>query len=204
MSGIKLRIAKTPVDNLVSNLRGEVGEIISTWTIWRRFLAHERQLSSADIAKDLRNPDWVFASVLVNKLKDELIGRLSGLAERKVGRLTFHFASVKLGKFQREVEAFEKFVQNKRLAEKRNYDISHKELPEQWSRHRMISISYRTVLRGVAQASSLMRKIDRAVLGPASTYSWHEMKKKRYDLIKSPQGRLYAPSAFESFEINQR
>jgi hypothetical protein len=33
MSRHKLRVHKTPVDNLVANLRGEVGEIITTWTM---------------------------------------------------------------------------------------------------------------------------------------------------------------------------
>ena len=38
MSREKLRIHNTDLDNLVSNLRGEVGEIISSWGLMRDLL----------------------------------------------------------------------------------------------------------------------------------------------------------------------
>lgn len=69
-------------------------------------------------------------SVLVNKLNDVLVARLSELGEPKIGQLTFHFAAIKLGALSTDVNAFQSFVSRHKFHEKRNYDISHKQLPE--------------------------------------------------------------------------
>jgi len=188
MGDPRLRVIRTELDNLVSNLRGEVGEIITTWTMLRFLMAEERRLSSNDVAKDMRNQNLVFISTLRHKMHDEIIARLSELANAKIGRLTFHFASAKLKALQREEDLFRQFIQRHRFEEKRNYDISHKELPEQWSEHKFISISYKALLRGVARASVLMKKIDSLALGPSAPYLWREMRKKRY-------AAMYPPSA---------
>jgi hypothetical protein len=108
------------------------------------------------------------------------VGRLSELAERKIGRLNFYFASVKLKTLDKEVEVFRNFIKAKHFHEKRNYAVAHKELPEQWNQHKYIHIDYRTVRRGVAMALRLMKKIDRVVLGPSSRFLWREMRKRRY------------------------
>jgi hypothetical protein len=186
MSDPRLRVIRTELDNLVSNLRGEVGEIITTWTMIRILMAEERRLSSNDIAEDMRNQNLAFISTLRHKMHDEIVARLSELANAKIGRLTFHFASAKLKALQTEEESFRRFVQRHGLEEKRNYDISHKELPEQWSEHKSISIPYKTLLRGVARASLLMKKIDRVALGPSAPYLWCEMRKKRYAMMYPP------------------
>jgi hypothetical protein len=94
MSNKKLKIARTDADNLVSNLRGEVGEVITTWLLMRHFMNAGARLTSGDIEKDLRNRDLLLVNLLADKLRDELVGRLSELAEEKVGQLTFHFAGV--------------------------------------------------------------------------------------------------------------
>jgi hypothetical protein len=39
MSRQKLRVKNTQLDNLISNLRGEVGEIVTTWVLLRHMLA---------------------------------------------------------------------------------------------------------------------------------------------------------------------
>ena len=186
MSDPRLRAIRTELDNLVSNLRGEVGEIITTWTMLRFLMAEERRLSSNDIAKDMQNQNLAFISNLRHKMHDEIVARLSELANAKIGRLTFHFAATKLKALDGEEESFRRFIERHRFDEKRNYDISHKELPEQWSEHKFISISYTTLLRGVARASVLMKKIDRAALGPSAPYLWHEMRKKRYAMMYPP------------------
>jgi hypothetical protein len=41
-------------DLMISNLRGEVGEVIISWVLLRYMMAKERELSSDDIAKDMR------------------------------------------------------------------------------------------------------------------------------------------------------
>ncbi|HEV2616370.1 MAG TPA: hypothetical protein VGU63_07150 [Candidatus Acidoferrales bacterium] len=191
MSDPKLRAINTELDNLVSNLRGEVGEVITTWTILRFLIAQQRKLSSPNVAADMRNRDLVFISVLRTKMQDELIARLSELSKTKIGRLTFHFAAVKLKALQNETEAFRRFIQHHGFDEKRNYDLSHKELPERWSEHKYISIPYKTLLEGIARASVLMKKIDRKFLGPSAPYLWREIRKKRYSMTMNPPGSMY-------------
>jgi hypothetical protein len=186
MSHPKLRVINTQLDNLVSNLRGEVGEIITAWTMLRFLMAEERRLSSNDIAGDMKDQNLVFISVLRHKMHDEVVARLSELSNAKIGRLTFHFASAKLNALHGEEDSFRRFIQHHRFEEKRNYDISHKELPEQWSGHQFISIPYTTLVHGVARASLLMKKIDRLTLGPSAPYLWHEMRKKRYSVMNPP------------------
>ena len=183
MSKQKLRVKNTLLDNLISNLRGEVGEVITSWVLLRHMMSRERELTSGDIAKDLANENLAFVSMLRTKLADEIVARLSELAEPKIGQLTFHFAATKLGKLDAEVRAFRTFITREKFQRKRNLDISHKELPEKWAQHGPIVIPYRTLRRGVGHALRLMKKIDRVVLGPAAKYLWPEMRKKRYQLM---------------------
>lgn len=180
MSHKQLRIHKTDLDNLISNLRGEVGEIISTWILMRIIMGEANNLRTSDIEKDLANSRLSLLDNLIDKLSDEIIARLSELAEQKVGRLTFHFAQMKLVKFEREVKVFERFIKKNRFHKKRNYDISHKELPEQWSDHKNIHIRYITLLKGMVIALRLMKKFDIEVLGPSARYMWREMRRRRY------------------------
>jgi hypothetical protein len=190
VSSQKLRVKNTQLDNLISNLRGEVGEIVTSWVLLRYMMARERELMSDDVGKDLANQNLAFVSMLTNKLADEIVARLSELAEAKIGRLTFHFAATKLAKLDSEVRDFGTFISRKGFQKKRNYDISHKELPEKSSQHKQIAIPYRTLRRGVGLALRLMKTIDRAVLGPAAKYLWREMRKRRYELL-NPASAAY-------------
>lgn len=183
MSRKKLRIHRTQLDNLISNLRGEVGEVISTWVLWRNIQAMTEERSSSDINKDFSDRGLITLSVLANKLYDEMIARLSELAEDKVGRLNFHFAAKKLNALHSEAMKFSNFIGSRRFKKKRNYDVSHKELPESWSDHKDIKIQYPDLLRAITMALRLMKKIDRIVLGPSSLYLWREMRKRRYNFM---------------------
>ena len=183
MSRLKLRIKNTQLDNLVCNLRGEVGEIITSWVLLRHIMATQRGMFSDDPAKDMANEGLSFISMLREKLADEIVARLSELAEPKIGRLTFHFATVKLEKFEDKARAFSGFISREKFQEKRNADISHKELPEQWDQHKHLHIPYRTMLKGIAMALRLMKTIDRVAIGPAAKYLWPEMRKRRYKLV---------------------
>lgn len=185
MGRIKLRIHNTPLDNLVSNLRGEVGEIIVTWILLRDLMAQANQLRTDDPKADMENHAFCTRNILADKLRDEIVARLAELAEEKIGRLTFYFVQQKRGKFDGEIKAFAGFVESNRFREKRNYDISHKELPEQWTDHKLIHIPYFTILKGVAMALRVMKRIDRSVLGPSAPYLWSEMRKKRYEQMSS-------------------
>src|SRR2546428_9467850 len=93
MSRQKLRVKNTQLDNLIANLRGEVGEVVTSSVLLRHMMAKERELSSDDIAKDMANENLTFVNLLRSKLSDEIVVRLSELAEPKIGRLTFHFSA---------------------------------------------------------------------------------------------------------------
>jgi hypothetical protein len=110
MSRQKLRVKNTQLDNLVSNLRGEVGEVVTSWVILRQLMASERELMTDDVAKDLANQNLVVVGTLTDKLTDELVSRLSELAEPKIGRLTFHFAATKLARLDDNVKQFRTFI----------------------------------------------------------------------------------------------
>ena len=180
MGNKNLRIHKTDTDNLISNLRGEIGEIVFTWTLMRSFMDQSSGLRTSDIKRDFENQDLVMLEALRDKLHDEIVARLAELAERKVGRLTFYFAHQKINHLGKETAEFTRFIEENRFREKRNYDISHKELPEKWTDHKSIHIPYRVTVRGIVMALRLMKKIDALHLGPRAKYLWREMRGRRY------------------------
>ena len=151
------------------------------------------QLRTGDYKADIEKPELCSLNILVDKLRDEIVSRLAELAEEKIGRLTFYFAQQKLSKFESEVKAFARFVESNRFREKRNYDISHKELPEQWTDHKHIHIPDFTVLKGVALALRLMKRIDRSVLGPSAPYPLERDAQKT--LRTNEPGEVWIPSS---------
>ena len=177
------RIERTPIDNLVANLRGEVGDVICTWTLLEDLLAARRANESGDLLRDMEDHPLTAMSAICEKLADDIVVRLSELAQRKVGRLNFYFVSLKLPGLSTMVNAFSYFISRNQFTEKRNYDISHRELPEQWSDHKFIVIPFPTICRGVALAMLMMKKIDRVYLGPSSPYLWRKMRSKRRDIM---------------------
>lgn len=183
VSNKKLRVHNTDIDNLTSNLRGEVGEIVSAWVMMRSFMAQAAASRTTDLQKDFENPQLVMLNALTDKLKDEIVARLAELAERKVGRLTFYFAQLKLNQLEEEVAEFNRFIEKNRFQEKRNYDISHKEMPESWTAHKLIHIPYEMIVQGVVMALRLMKRIDTFHLGPRAKYLWREMRQRRYKLV---------------------
>jgi hypothetical protein len=144
------------------------------------------RLASGDPSQDLSNRELSFLRLLETKLQDELVARLSELAEQKVGRLTFYFAAQKLGQCHDGVERFRKHISGRGFHEKRNRDISHKEVPEKWGDHRYLDIPYRAIVRAVALALRLMKRIDGHFLGPSAPYLWREARKRRYDFTCPP------------------
>jgi hypothetical protein len=183
----KLRLHRTALDNLVSNLRGEVGEIVTSWVLCKWLRRQEYALHTDDLQGDMSNPDLNLLGILVSRLHDDMVARLAELAEPKIGRLNFHFAAAKLNTLQNEVAAFQTFIVRQGFRDKRNQDISHKELPETWDDHKHRFIRYPTVTRAIAMALRLMKRIDRVVLGPAAAYSWRKGRAKRYDLMNPPR-----------------
>lgn len=190
----KLRIANTELDNLLGNLRGEVGEIITSWVLLRYFMAEGARLASGDPAKDMGEQNLAFVNLLADKMRDELLGRLSEIAEQEIGRLTFYFAARKLGGFEADAATFERYIRNHRIREKRNRDVSHKQLPEKWSDHRDLRIPYRALIKAVALALRIMKRIDRHALGPSAPYLWRQARKRRYQFMSPPRaGYMLVP-----------
>jgi hypothetical protein len=187
MSRKKLRIHNTDIENLVSNLRGEVGEIIVSWILWRNHLVEANSLRTGDPVADLENRRLVLLDILADKLGDEIVARLSELSEPEIGKLTFYFANEKLSGLDDQIEDFRRFVIKNRLRRKRNTDISHKELPEKWSDHREIYISYSVIVRAIAMSLRLMKLIDAKLIGPGSKYFWREIRRRRYTPTAPPK-----------------
>jgi hypothetical protein len=180
MSREKLRIYNTDLNNLVANLRGEIGEIFFSWVLMRDLSGMIRELSHGtwqggqpdvnELVKELSDPRLNTLYVLVDKLEDDIVARLSELADSKIGRLTFYFASQKLRRLEVEVQAFARFIEREKFTQKRNWNISHKELPEKWADHHYITIPYPTIVRGIAMAVRLMKRIDDMAVGPEASF----------------------------------
>ena len=202
MSKHKLKVQRTDVDNLVSNLRGEIGEIITSWVLYKDLMLAIYKIRSSDPLENIRNPGLNRQFILTDKLADEIVARLSELAERKIGRLNFYFTSLKLRALEKETNDFIKYIQHNGFERKRNSDIAHKELPEKWLDHKYLHIEPRIVLRGIAHALHLMKKYDSFHLGPSAKYLWHESRKRRYEPMAPPKvGYLLLPYLRLSNEI---
>lgn len=178
----KLRTHRTDADNLVSNLRGEVGDIVTTWVLYRILRVQIARQSSGDLEKDFSDQNLSALRMIADKLRDALIAQLSELAQEKIGRLNFCFAATKLKALESETEQFSYYIDRRRFIEKRNYAISHKELPETWSEHKYIHIPEAHLVRAIVMALRLIKKIDRLRIGPAARHLWYEMRKRRYEL----------------------
>jgi hypothetical protein len=182
MSRSKQKLHNTELDNLISNLRGEVGEILLTWLLYIKLKKTARYLYTPDIEKDLRDPDIAFFEILAEKLENEIVSRLSELSEQEIGQLTFYFAQQKLldrVDLKSDVAEYKKFVEKNHFKAKRNQFISHKQLPEKWTEHKDIFISIPKIGKCVALAVKLMIKIDKIFLGPSAIYLWRETLKKK-------------------------
>ncbi|HEY6191917.1 MAG TPA: hypothetical protein VI215_06260 [Bacteroidota bacterium] len=183
----KLKLHTTEPSNLIGSLRGEVGEIITAWIFLRNFEIQAQELRTDIPENDIQNPELQRLNFLCKKFADEITSRLSELGERKVGQINFYFVSIKLKNLSTEVSDFESFVVDQRFREKRNNYISHKTLPPIWEDHRLAPyIPYRSLVKGIAHAVKLMKQIDTLYLGPKAKYLWHEVRKRRYTVFRSP------------------
>lgn len=204
MSRKKLKEQRTEIDNLIGNLRGEVGEIIFTWILMKDLSEEVRSQESPKITEGLENPKLIRLRILIYKLRDEVISRLSELGQKKIGRLNFYFAGIKLNKLSKEIDDYKCFIKKNNFKGRRDRTISHKELPERWQNHKAdLDISYRMLLTGIAKALRLMKKIDDIFLGPCSRYLWREMRKRRYVPL-SPIKAVYLLLPYLKLSKNDR
>ena len=118
MSRKQIRIHNTETDNLISNLRGEVGEIVFDWIVMKGFMVQSSGMQTEDIQRDFEDSQLTILGALADKLSDEIVSRLAELGERKIGRLTFYFAQVKLNQLESEIDQFTRFIDKNRFREK--------------------------------------------------------------------------------------
>ena len=172
----------TDIENLISNLRGEVGEIIQSWILMRDFYNLSSELQTDNITEDIKNQELNKINLIKKRFQDDIISRLSELGHKSFGKVNFYFATKKLNALEPEFKAFEKFIKDNHIKAKRDEYISHKKLPPTWDEHRSEHrISYLTTLKGIAKALILMKKIDSIYLGENSNQQWIKMRAKRYD-----------------------
>jgi hypothetical protein len=112
MSRRKRSFHNTDLDVLVTSLRSEVGDIIFTWTVMRDLLVQTEHRRQQLGDKSLGDAQQTTVRAVAEKLEDEIVARLSELAEPKVGRVDFFFATQKLGALGEEVKSFQKFVKD--------------------------------------------------------------------------------------------
>jgi hypothetical protein len=185
----------TETNNLISTLRGELGEIIQSWTLMRDFYLLSNQLRSDNFLENIDNQQLNKINLIKNKFQDEIVSRLSELSHKSFGKVNFYFATNKLKALDTEFKDFEKFVKENNLKAKRDEYISHKKLPPTWDEHQAeYRITYLTTLKGIAKALILMKKIDRIHIGENSNQQWIKMRKKRYDYsMPAKAGYLLLP-----------
>ncbi len=153
----------------------------------------------------MKNPEITALRILTDKLADELTARLAELAERKETRLTFHLATLKLGDLEDEAKYFSRFIRNNRFKEKRDRDISHKVAPQTWDDRTYLHIDYRLILRAVAMALRLMKKIDRRYLGPSAPLLWQKVCLNRFRPMSPPRvSYMILPHMYLSPEERQQ
>lgn len=156
---------QTESEKLVSNLRGEVGEIIEGYTLLRFYDAKAYQLQTNDILKDAENNELQIINKTRSKFRNDIILRLSELSSSKHGRLNFYFAAEKFNIQKSEVSAFKQFLNKKHLVFKRNNNIAHKKLSPRWKQIDPDPyISRCSILRAIGWTITLMKMIDESIM----------------------------------------
>jgi len=182
MADQRLRVKNTNQDALIGNVRGEVGEAITNWILLRQLIVASKTLETGNITDDLKNSDLAFINALKERIKDDLILTLAGLAECKVDRATFHFVVQKINALNFDEQKFRKYIEKNNLKQKRDREIAHREQPLDWPKQGDIFITYSVLTVSLAKAVRLMKKIDVHIMGDRANNQWHRMRKKRYDL----------------------
>lgn len=198
MAHPRLKIINTNLEALLGNIRCEVGEAITNWILLRHLMGVSKELETDDIAADMKNNDLAFIYAMKGRIKEDLILTLAGLAEPKIARATFHFATEKLDNFHTEKEAYRKYIERSQLKKKRDREIAHREQPEDWPEKGDIRIPYSVLTVSLAKAIRLMKKIDAHVMGDSAYTQWHIMRTKRYDLTMPARAKYLLLGHFAS------
>src|SRR5690606_17813303 len=100
-------IKDTDPEVLISHVRAEIGDIIDSWILYRHFKLMSQKLQTDDIHADSKNKELNFLYLVTGKFRDDIIARVAELGGKKVGQLTFHFATRKFKVLGTEVRSEE-------------------------------------------------------------------------------------------------
>lgn len=153
-------------------------------------------MQSDDIKADLGNRDLAFVYALTDRVKNDLILTLAGLAEKKVARATFYFLAQKLNTLHNEDDTYRRLIERHQLKKKRDREIAHREQPEDWPKAGDVRISYAALTRAVASAVRIMKKFDAHVMGERAYVQWHRVRAKRYDLTMPARAKYLLVGLF--------
>jgi hypothetical protein len=134
MGSKKSNFQRTDVDNLVSNLRGEVGEIIDSWILMREIFVTSLKIRTGDSKKDFSSPEYLKLLRIIEKFKSDIIARLSELSEKNFKQINFHFASQKLAALIKETKNYQDFIKENKFMNLRHEYISHKKITDYMGR----------------------------------------------------------------------
>lgn len=177
---------------IIVQLRGEVGEVINDWVLFRHFAALQSQHADGDPAADMRNKNLNFLIAICAKLRAEIVARLAELASTvRKGRINFANASRQLkgvgfNPCHVEVVALQSFLQEHEFEKKRNTEISHKAFTAEWQDEAgPIPMTARTLAKALTLAQRAMKRMDREVYGEIhARFMWRELRKRRYELLQ--------------------
>ena len=68
MSKAQHKLNSTETDNLISNLHGEVGDILLTWLILIKIIRNANRLRKGDLLQDFQDPGLVLLEILIDKV----------------------------------------------------------------------------------------------------------------------------------------
>lgn len=178
-------LERIDVDNLITNLRGELGTIIESWTLLQEYAILTNQLTTdmsySQFLENLDHSEFNKRNIIKKKLTDDIISKLSELAQQSNKTLNFYLATQKIGKLNSEYEEYREYIVNNKFKARRNKYISHKTLPLTWSGHKAAySIPYVTIVKAIAKALILMKMIDNIYIGQNAKLNWQKLRDTRY------------------------
>jgi hypothetical protein len=181
----KTVLERIDVDNLISNLRGELGTVIESWTLLREYAILTNQLATnmsySQFLENRNSSEFNKRNIIKKKFADDIISKLSELAQESNRHLNFFLATQKMDKLNSEFNEYQDFIVNNNFKIRRNEFISHKNLPLTWAGHKAAySIPYKTIIKAIAKALILMKKIDDIHIGANASLNWRKLRASRY------------------------
>lgn len=186
MSNLK----KIEPEKLINLLRGEVGEVIQSWIVFKIYSTKAAELRSANLHEDMENLPLTLVNLVRSKFRDDMILRLAELSSRRYDTLNFHFAADKFKIQQNEVKEFREYLKVYHIEFRRNNNIAHKHISPTWDEiDPRPHIPYPVLTKAIGWAISIMKKFDEKYFGQDYVLLWREERKTRYELEVSANAK---------------